>query len=71
MDVVKVATKQEVCVDSGRIHKYKELQLHGELQFARDVEYVFINARHKADREMVKLCEQFATQNNINLVWMD
>jgi hypothetical protein len=58
-------------VDSGNIKNYKEVQIHGALQFSRDVEVVCIHSRHRSDKKMIEMCERFAAQNGIQLVWME
>ncbi len=67
-DVVSVATKAKRCVSSARITSYKEVQYHGPLEFARDVEALVVNGRHASDKAMMKMAQEFCTNNNCNLI---
>jgi hypothetical protein len=70
-DVVSVATKAKRCVSSARIASYKEVQYHGSLEFRRDVEALVVNSRHASDKAMMKLCDEFCSNNGINCILME
>jgi hypothetical protein len=59
------------CVSSSRISSYKEVQFHGSIEFARDIEAIVVNSRHLGDARMMSMVEQFRKNNNCNVVHME
>jgi len=72
-DLVSVANGHKFFSGSSVIPvgKYKEVQIHGELRFNRDVEAIVVNSRHKSDSRMLELISQFSTQNYCDVIWME
>lgn len=68
IDIITVATKKKLCVSSSRISTYKEVQFHGPIEFARDIESLFVHPRHTKEREIMEMCQEFARNNKCNLV---
>jgi hypothetical protein len=44
---------------------------HGPVDFAQDIEAVVVHHRHRGDKSMVNMIEQFATKNKCNVIWME
>jgi hypothetical protein len=70
-DVISVATKSKRAVSSSRISNYKEVQYHGPVEFARDVEAIVVHKRHATDKAMMNMVEQFCKQNHCNMFMME
>lgn len=49
--------------------EYIECQIHGDVIFARDVEMLVINSRHKNDPTILQYLKQFKRNNGVNYVW--
>jgi hypothetical protein len=50
---------------------YKEVQVHGFLEMARDVEALVLNGCHKKNAEVQRLAEKFAARFGVNVVQLD
>lgn len=59
------------CVSSSRIGSYKEVQFHGPIEFSRDVEAIVVHSRHKTDKAMMAMVEEFRKNNHCNVVFME
>lgn len=59
------------CVSSARISTYKEVQFHGPIEFARDIEAIVVHRRHQDDKAMMKLVQEFANNNKCNIIMME
>jgi hypothetical protein len=69
--VVDVALGKKLFAKSDVIGHYKEVQYHGEVIFARDIEALVVNAAHAKDKAMCEMISQFASQNNIQVIFME
>ena len=52
-------------------HMYTQVQIHGPVCLAENVECIVVNHRHRGDTATEMLLETFVTRNNCNLIWMD
>ena len=68
--ILKVATKKVPYQSSDVIQQYKEVQIHGPIEFSEHLECVVANQRHKSDTNTTELLEHFTTKNKCNMIWM-
>ncbi|KAJ4452535.1 putative Calcium-dependent protein kinase 15 [Paratrimastix pyriformis] len=66
--VIEVSNKIRLSADSSIISEYKEIQIHGPVEFSRDIEAVFIRATHRT--RMRRLAEEFGRINNVPIIWV-
>lgn len=50
---------------------YKEIQIHGPLEFHKDVTVVHICSDHNNNKELIDLLQTFKTKFNINLQFIE
>lgn len=63
------ASGQVLMGDSTTSSAYKEIQIHGEVNFARDIKALVANSMYKNGPQL-KTIEEFCKKNSIALVWM-
>ena len=63
-NMIKIATGVIEFVDD--FHTYKELQIHGDILFIRDIKSINVCLKDITD-EQLTLADQFATKNNITI----
>ncbi|CAK9073032.1 Calcium-dependent protein kinase 15 [Durusdinium trenchii] len=61
----KLGDSEALCHDWG---KYKEVQIHGEIDLTKNVERIVINERHKARKSQY---EEMAAQKGWQIVWVE
>jgi len=74
-ETLKVANSAEAAVlgDSDRVGnmKYKEAQIHGEVCFAKHVDRLVVNEKHKIHKEMGERIERMCKKHGWNWGWRD
>lgn len=58
-------------VKSGCISAYKEIQIHGPVEFKKDVERVYVSRGELADSACKKMTDDFCAQNELELEIFD
>ena len=58
-------------VKSGCISAYKEIQIHGPVEFKKDVERVYVSRGELADSVCKKMTDDFCAQNELELEIFD
>ncbi len=51
--------------------EYKETQIHGKIQFNRDVEFIMVNKRHLSDQLIMNQLKIFCERNNVEMKIME
>lgn len=69
--ILDVATRKVPSHDSSVIATYKEVQIHGPVSLAENVDCIVVNQRHRDDKNINQLLEKFISINKCNLIWMD
>lgn len=46
------------------------MQIHGPVSFLENIDCIVVNHRHRGDRKVEKLLNEFIEKNNCNLIWM-
>eukprot|EP00913_Durusdinium_trenchii_P003705 g3429.t1 len=68
----KLGDSEALCHDWG---KYKEVQIHGEIDLTKNVERIVINERHKARKsqyeEKANFWKEMAAQKGWQIVWVE
>lgn len=68
-DVHAVAMGEKRCIDNPTgTGSYKEIQVHGPLRLDRDIKAVIVNPKHKGDKNIKAMLDQFAEQNNCHII---
>jgi hypothetical protein len=68
--VVRIATKRQYAARSDVIAsgKYKEVQIHGPIVLATDIEALCVSHRHRNDARIMDLARRFCAKNKCQLV---
>mmetsp|Transcript_28441 Transcript_28441/g.48324 ORF Transcript_28441/g.48324 Transcript_28441/m.48324 type:complete len:332 (-) Transcript_28441:140-1135(-) len=69
-DALKIARGDRKYVRRSSQVGYREVQIHGEVRFDRDVSCVIVNARHKECDKTIKKLESFQARHGVPYVWM-
>lgn len=67
--IANIVTNKIPYADYSGSKSYKEIQIHGELSFSKDIEKVVIDSKHKGDVELVEKLTTFCEQNGCSLNW--
>lgn len=68
---ISVGTGVQNYADSTIISTYKECQIHGEVNLAKDVAAFVINSDFKHDCSMLKKLEKLNAKHGVPVLWMD
>ena len=68
--VIQVATKKKPFANSDVINNYKEVQIHGPIVLGEHIECVFYHERHRNDKPLLEMLDNFRIKNNCNVVPM-
>lgn len=69
--VIDIATGAIEKHESGVISTYKEIQVHGELDFSRHVAACVVDPAHRGDRSIMDQVERAAKKHGFEVVFMD
>ena len=69
--VIQVATKKKPYANSDVIHHYKEVQIHGPIVLGEHIDCVFYHERHRNDKPLLEMLDNFRVKNNCNVVPME
>eukprot|EP00746_Dinoflagellata_sp_MGD_P012122 gnl/MRDRNA2_/MRDRNA2_125681_c0_seq1.p1 gnl/MRDRNA2_/MRDRNA2_125681_c0~~gnl/MRDRNA2_/MRDRNA2_125681_c0_seq1.p1 ORF type:complete len:504 (-),score=69.10 gnl/MRDRNA2_/MRDRNA2_125681_c0_seq1:8-1519(-) len=66
-----VSSGRKLGLDSQVIQRYKEVQIHGDVRLDKDVEFVCVHPRHKANKKTRKEVEDMCERHSLPLIWME
>eukprot|EP01064_Diplonema_japonicum_P030665 TRINITY_DN5276_c0_g1_i1.p1 TRINITY_DN5276_c0_g1~~TRINITY_DN5276_c0_g1_i1.p1 ORF type:complete len:936 (+),score=110.25 TRINITY_DN5276_c0_g1_i1:254-3061(+) len=68
--VLEVANRMRLWHKSDVVHNYKEVQIHGELRLAENIDLIVLHEKYKTNKKLVDNMDKFCEKNNCKYIFM-